>query len=323
MKTVLVTGGTGVLGGHLIPLFLEQGYQVYAVRHKGTSRLTHPNLTWIKGDVTLPGIGISEYPHFDEVYHTAGLVNLSSSSRARDQLMLINDKGTLNVCRFVAENGIERLIHVSTAYLFDRNWYEQSKKAAENHVHVLANGGYLGEGEHRVACTPTRVTIHRPGILMSDPDSGVPVQAFGEFIHLLGKVHTGGESVRKRLEGTLHLPPLKASLRIRGRSDGQLNLIRASDVAQAIAEIDRDGVFYLTNPDPLRLSDLAEWVGESLGLNIEFIPDFKPNPIENLFQKMATPFLPYLNGDNFRSDITCSPIDKALVQRVADSVSLT
>lgn len=322
MRTVLVTGGTGVLGSLLIPRLLEKGYRVYAIYRNSLPQITHPNLVWLGGDVLMPGLGISGFPKFDAVYHAAGSVNLSSSRHARDEVMLANGTGTYNVCRFVAEQDIERFVHISTAYLFNRNWYERSKEIAEGYANVLARGGYL-DPDKQIRCKPISVTIHRPSILIGDPNAGVPFQAFGEFIHMMARIHRRAEFVRKRIEGSLRLPPIQAILRIRGNADSHLNLIPVPDVAGAVADIDEPGVFYLTNDSPPRLSDLAEWVGESLWLDIRFDQDFKPNPLESLFHKLAKSFLPYLDGDNFPSDIQCSRVDKALVQRVADSVCLT
>lgn len=323
MKTVLITGGSGILGSLLIPLLLDRECQVYAIHRNKLPEITHPNLVWLNGDITMSGLGISDFPKFDAVYHVAGSVNLSSSDRARKELMSINGDGTYNVCRFIIDQEIERFIHISTAYLFNRNWYEQSKEIAENHVNVLAKGGYLGIGEERVKCKPISVTIHRPSILISDPDTGAPVQAFGEFIHLMAKIHQRAEYVRRRIEGTLRLPPLEAVLRIRGDADSHINLVPAADVAKAVVDIDQEGVFYLTNHNPPRLFELADWVGESLWLDIRFEKNFNPNPVESLFHKLGKPFLLYLDGDNLTSDISTSRVDKDLVQRVADSVCLT
>ncbi|MDB5044674.1 MAG: hypothetical protein JWQ08_724 [Deinococcus sp.] len=52
MKTVLVTGGSGLLGQQVIPLLLAQGVRVRAVgRRPGVST---PQLTWIQGDLRDP-----------------------------------------------------------------------------------------------------------------------------------------------------------------------------------------------------------------------------------------------------------------------------
>lgn len=49
MKTVLVIGGTGVMGNYLIPHLLQQGFRVDVVsRHKHESY--HPNLRYVVGD---------------------------------------------------------------------------------------------------------------------------------------------------------------------------------------------------------------------------------------------------------------------------------
>ena len=52
-KTILVTGAGGYIGTTLVPLLLEQGYQVVALDRYffGVDKLTiHPNLTIVKAD---------------------------------------------------------------------------------------------------------------------------------------------------------------------------------------------------------------------------------------------------------------------------------
>ena len=46
---------------------------------------------------------------------------------------------------------------------------------------------------------------------------------------------------------------------------------------------------------------------EGLGVRIEFLPDFEMTELEALFHEGANPFLPYLLGDDFPSDLRDCP----------------
>jgi hypothetical protein len=69
-----------------------------------------------------------------------------------------------------------------------------------------------------------------------------------------------------------------------------------------MAEIKKPGVFWLTNPDPPTLTELAEIVGKFCMINLSFAETFTATPIEAAFQKLTRSFQPYLEGDDFPSD---------------------
>src|SRR5664279_5385764 len=70
---ILVTGGAGFIGHHLVARLLTQGHQVLVVDnfYSGTrsnlaDMLSHPNLEVMRHDVTFP-----LYVEVDEIYHLA------------------------------------------------------------------------------------------------------------------------------------------------------------------------------------------------------------------------------------------------------------
>jgi len=322
---VLVTGGAGNLGCRLIPHLLERGCEVSALYRSNHPDI--PGVDWVQGDVTQDNLGIREPPRVDRIYHLAGSVKLGSDRKTKDEVFRNNSKGTYNVCKFVLSQGIPHIVYVSTAYLFDRNPYEASKRIAEEYVREVGDGaaeGVFGAGMDRIEHKPVEVAIFRPSIIISNPGFGMPKQAFVEFIRTIARVHYRMEHVRRKLEGTLALPPVEPAFRIKGNPSGNLNLILADDVAKAIAETDSAGTYHLTNPKPPKLSQLAEWVGEALMLRITVEEDFAMSPVERLFSKITKPFSPYLSGDNLPSDLKDStPVTKGVVQGIAEKACLS
>ena len=53
-KTISITGGTGHLGNYLIEKLIKNNFLVNALYFNKKSTINHPNLTWIKGDITKP-----------------------------------------------------------------------------------------------------------------------------------------------------------------------------------------------------------------------------------------------------------------------------
>lgn len=54
MKKILITGATGFIGKHTIPLLLEKGYEVHAITSKDISVLKTKNLFWHKVNLLNP-----------------------------------------------------------------------------------------------------------------------------------------------------------------------------------------------------------------------------------------------------------------------------
>ncbi|GAJ07537.1 unnamed protein product, partial [marine sediment metagenome] len=48
-------------------------------------------------------------------------------------------------------------------------------------------------------------------------------------------------------------------------------------------------------------------------------PDFRPTPIEAVFQRVAAAFEPYLQGDDFPSDLESCPITRKFIHETIKS----
>lgn len=285
---LLVTGASGFVGTALIEKLLEKGRRVY-----GLSR--HPpigsrNLVPVRGDILLPALGMDEVPQdIHAIHHLAGLHRLGEDKN--DSIWKTNVDGTKNVIDFCLKHDIPHLYFTSTAYTQGRNTYERSKAYCE----TMVNESSI-----------PKVTIFKPSIIMGTDEHPYPGH-FSQFVRLLIKIHQRGEIVRRKLEGTLRLPVLEPVFRVKGNPNGKLNLIQVDQVAWGMATIEETGTFWLTHPNPPSLQQLCDWVGELIMIKIKVEPEFKPTPIEMTFQKMATAFSPYLQGDDFPSNLQLSP----------------
>lgn len=296
---ILVTGASGFVGTMLIEKLLEKGHRVY-----GLSR--HPpigsrNLVPVRGDILLPALGMDEVPQdIHAIHHLAGLHRLGEDKN--DSIWKTNVDGTKNVLDFCLMHNIPRLYFISTAYTWTVNPYGLSKIKNEEVVREYSEKSGL------------KVTIFKPSIIMGTDEHPYPGH-FSQFVRLLIKIHQRGEIVRRKLEGTLRLPVLEPVFRVKGNPNGRLNLIQVDQVAWGMANIEETGTFWLTHPNPPSLQQLCDWVGELIMIKIKVEPEFKPTPIEMTFQKMATAFSPYLQGDDFPSNLQLSPpISKSFIQ---------
>lgn len=125
---ILVTGGTGLLGSHLLYELTRNGENVRALKRASSKvelvrkvfgyytndpekALTRIN--WIDGDITNQADVFAALKGVKKIYHSAGFVSFDPSDNA--DIISINVKGTENIVNGCLENGIEKLCYVSSA----------------------------------------------------------------------------------------------------------------------------------------------------------------------------------------------------------------
>jgi len=124
---ILVTGGTGLVGTHLIYELLIRGEKVRAIRresskteklekvisfyHKNPQDLLK-NLEWVYGDI-LDIYSLEEAMEgVDLVYHAAAIISFNPSDHKK--MIENNTKGTANVVDAALNKNIKKLCHVSS-----------------------------------------------------------------------------------------------------------------------------------------------------------------------------------------------------------------
>jgi NADH dehydrogenase len=142
MATILVTGGSGFVGSHVLPALVAGGHRVVAlIRSEDAGerivhRLTAADRARVelrRGDVT--DVATLRVP-MDGV---EAVVHLAAIPRDRDggaSLRLVNTEGTRNVVAAMGSAGIRRLVHVGALGVADDPalHYASSKAKAESLV---------------------------------------------------------------------------------------------------------------------------------------------------------------------------------------------
>jgi nucleoside-diphosphate-sugar epimerase len=109
---VLITGGNGLLGHHLVPELQERGERVRVLV------LPDENATWLeqrdvdiyRGDIRRPETLTAPMSGVDAVLHLAGMMGVW---RPFEDYFAVNVTGTQNVCRAALAEGA-RVVHVSS-----------------------------------------------------------------------------------------------------------------------------------------------------------------------------------------------------------------
>lgn len=120
----LVTGGTGLVGSHLLLLLLENNEKVRAIyreeKSKEKTRVLFelygkedffPKIEWIQASVNdIPALE-KAFENASEVYHCAAYVSLASSD---DKMHKINIEGTANMVNLSINFGVKKFCYVSS-----------------------------------------------------------------------------------------------------------------------------------------------------------------------------------------------------------------
>jgi nucleoside-diphosphate-sugar epimerase len=129
--TVALTGGTGFIGGHLVPRLIDDGWSVRLL-----ARRPPAHASWLGRPVTVVPGSLDDgaaLAHLatgaDALVHLAGLVR----ARNRDQFFRVNAEASGRVAAAARDAGVDRVVLISTlaAREPDLSDYAASKAAGE------------------------------------------------------------------------------------------------------------------------------------------------------------------------------------------------
>jgi dihydroflavonol-4-reductase len=117
---ILVTGGAGFIGSHLVHQLVERGeiVRVLDLPHASVAHLPQDCIELIRGDIR-DSLVVQHAVHgCHEVYHLAGNPNLWVQQRGR--FRQVNYVGTVNVLDAALKDGVRRVLHTSTESILTR-----------------------------------------------------------------------------------------------------------------------------------------------------------------------------------------------------------
>lgn len=141
---ILVTGGSGLVGSHLLLELAKAGNRVKALIRNDVSiqkikkvfswyaedpKPLMKNITCVKGDVMDIFSLETALEGVDQVYHCAGKV--SFDKRDSHSLLRVNQNGTANLVNASMDAGVKKLCHVSSVSALGKT--QQGETITENH----------------------------------------------------------------------------------------------------------------------------------------------------------------------------------------------
>lgn len=152
-KNVLVTGGAGFIGSHLVDQLVDNGHSVTVIDNFSTGRPA--NLAHQKGNVRLIEADITNFvaiaPHFqgqDIVFHIAALADIVPSIVNPRAYYTSNVLGTMNVVEAARLAKVKKLVYAASSSCYGippKEFYPTPETAPINPQYPYALTKYLGE----------------------------------------------------------------------------------------------------------------------------------------------------------------------------------
>lgn len=155
-RHVLVTGGAGFIGSHLVDLLIERGFRVTVLDNLSTGdrSFVNPAAAFVAGDVRDESCLTPIFAGgVDAVCHIAGQASIRLSYLNPADDLNVNTLGTINILRQCTAHGVPRLLFASSMTIYGSpahtptpedappdpvSYYGITKYAAERYVHLTA-----------------------------------------------------------------------------------------------------------------------------------------------------------------------------------------
>ena len=138
MKKVLVTGGNGFLGHHIVRELSNRGIEtiVYDIAKSNfiEDMMKGGNVHFVEGDILDISTLENAMEGCDTIFHTAAIANLDDAVNQPVKTMEVNVLGTVNCLEAARNQNVDRFVFASSVYV-GGNWgsfYRISKQTGES-----------------------------------------------------------------------------------------------------------------------------------------------------------------------------------------------
>jgi len=129
-KTILITGGSGFIGSHLVDIFINNQYKVRVLDIKTPHR---SDLDYIRGSVVDRNLIEKIMVGVDYVYHLAAVSNIDHVKNNPVETVELNIMATIYLLEEAKKNNVKRFLMASSVFVYEMSGhlYTSSKKYSE------------------------------------------------------------------------------------------------------------------------------------------------------------------------------------------------
>ncbi|MDR1677656.1 MAG: GDP-mannose 4,6-dehydratase, partial [Deltaproteobacteria bacterium] len=120
---VLVTGGAGFIGSHLVEALVRQNLEVRVIDNLSAGKLQNLSpvlnkIEFYQEDIRNRSFLKKLVQGASTVFHLAGMSSVPQSQLEPSLCLDINGQGTLNVLELAASSGVKRLVYASSSAVY-------------------------------------------------------------------------------------------------------------------------------------------------------------------------------------------------------------
>lgn len=315
MKTVFLTGATGLVGSYLLKILLKNEYQVYVLarsKDKQSAKdrvldilkfwdvgITDSNLSKelriIEGDIIYPDLGIKSKKDIEAlisdveiIFHSAALAELRAPFEI---IKKINVEGTRNVLDFALQckkrGGLKKVNHISTAYVVGtakiKEFSEDMLELGQGFNNTYEQTKYEAEVLAKEYLNKgLNISIFRPSMVMGDFDEG-KINDFRLFYQAL---HFFSQEIYDEFPADL------------GCFQNLINIDTVAEAISLLGKIEEPRVYHVTSPQDTSLDSSLRLASDYFGFKLpRFIPieEFTFSQWTPAQKALAEPYIPYFN----------------------------
>jgi len=118
MLQILVTGGSGFIGSHIVDKLVENSYEVRVFDRVKPLR---EDVEWFNGDLLNEKDVLEACKDMEAIFHLAAIADVNVALSHFDVCLTINEMGTMNILKSATAQEVERVILASTTWVYGRN----------------------------------------------------------------------------------------------------------------------------------------------------------------------------------------------------------
>jgi len=251
---VVVTGGSGFIGSHVVDKLVEAGYSVRVFDLRPPQR---EDIEWYKGDLLKNDDVLDALKDAEAVFHLAAVADVNVALTHPEKTILVNEMGTINVLKAAVAREVDRIILASTIWVYGRAEgvvTEDTPLPPPDHIYTKTKIGQ----EHLVLVWHRHYGLHYTILRY-----GIP---YGPRMR---KNMAIAIFVRKALRGE--------PITIYGDGSQGRNFIYVEDLAEgnvaALKPEGRDEVFNIAGKEFVTIKQIVEYLKELVGeVKVEYAP---------------------------------------------------
>ncbi len=146
---ILVTGGSGFIGSHLVDVLIEQGQDV--VIYDLVAPCYGQKCGYVKGDVNDLEKLVTSTKGFDMIYHLAAEANVNRFYESPIFSNFVTSNSTINAAECARRNNIKRVLLASTEWIYgsiagkDEDYITEETPYAQNPDHLYTSSKIASE----------------------------------------------------------------------------------------------------------------------------------------------------------------------------------